>query len=104
MKTFAALIFCISVILLVYLSGALNQGERYVHILEPVELYEAVECMEICPEHKIVATVPANQKVKMMARLKGKTRIVVRVEYQGQAGWFNFSESVAEFLEEQNEE
>lgn len=99
MKTLSALIFCISVILLVYLSGATNKPKRYIQTLTPIEIYETVECLETCAAKKIIAQVPANEKALVLARLKGQTRTVARIEYQEKAGWFTVTELNAEFLE-----
>lgn len=98
MKTFSALIFCISVILLMYLSSATNQGERYLQTLTPVETYEKMECLETCASKKFVMIVPGNKTVKVLARLIGETKTIARVEYQDQAGWFTLSETNAKFL------
>ena len=100
MKTLAALIFCISVILLVYLSGAINKKDRYIQALQPIQLYESVECMENCSNHKKVIIVPEQTKVKLLARLQGQTKTVVRVEYQNTTGWFTYDDKSALILDE----
>jgi len=98
MKTLSALIFCISVILLVYLSGALNKDDRYLLTQQEVVLYESVECMQECAEAVIVTTLPAQQTVKLLARLKGQSKTVVRVEYQDMAGWFEATPENSQIL------
>ena len=99
MKTLFALIFSISVILLVYLSSATNKGDQYMQILIPVDIYKSVECMEDCAGHQRLVTIPAETTVKLLARLKGQRKMVARVEYQQQAGWFTVTESNAKVLD-----
>ena len=67
--------------------------------LAPIEIYETVECLETCATKKIVAHVPANEKIIVLARLVGQTKIVTRVEYRTKAGWFTVTDSNAEFLD-----
>jgi len=99
MKTLSALIFCVSVILLVYLSGASNKGDRYLVTLESVPIYASYECMDDCDEHVLITTIPVQQKVKVLARFAGQKKKVARVEYQGQTGWFESTNTNVEFFE-----
>jgi len=90
MKTLFALIFCVSVMLLMVLSGGLKQNKPQVRTLVTVNLYDKIDCMQECPEHKVVGTVAKGEVLTVLSSLKGKTKSVLRVEHGEQAGWMTY--------------
>jgi hypothetical protein len=92
MKTSFALIFCISVILLTFLSGALKKEKPVLEVLNEISLYDRMTCMQDCVEHKVVGTVKAGETVRVLNRIQGKTKIIMRVESENVAGWIAYDD------------
>jgi len=65
----------------------------------PLELFESVECLEDCAQKILVAQVPAEEKLKVLVNFKGKTKAVLRVEYQDIAGWFTYDAERVSLIE-----
>lgn len=93
MKTTFALVFCISVILLTFLSGAIKKDKPELVTLMPISLYDRMTCMQDCAEHKVVGTVGKGEALKVLNRIKGKTKIILRVESSNSAGWVAYDET-----------
>ena len=91
MKTTFALIFCISVILLTFLSGALKKEKPVLQTLSEISLYDRMTCMQDCMEHK-VGTVKAGKTIRVLNRIQGKTKIIMRVESDNVAGWIAYDD------------
>ena len=94
MKTLSALIFCISVILLLYLSGAINKEKPQLVALEPVILFDRIDCMADCTDHNILGTIEKGEAFTILSKLKGKSKTVLRVETPTVAGWTIYNESI----------
>lgn len=92
MKTTFALVFCISVILLTFLSGALKKEKPVLEVLNEISLYDRMTCMQDCEEHKVVGTVKAGLTIKVLNRIQGKTKIIMRVESDNVAGWIAYDD------------
>lgn len=79
--------------LLLFLSGGIGKQKPQVLVLEPINLYNTIECMEDCKDAKVVGTVPKGEVISVLSQLKGKTRSVLRVEASSAAGWVTYDES-----------
>ncbi len=104
MKTAFALVFCISVILLMYLSGAVGKSKPELLALQNFSLYNKIECTQDCAEHKVVGEVQKGERVKVLSQIKGKTKSVLRLESANAAGWVAYDEALMQKIEENNKE
>jgi len=103
MKTLFALVFCISVILLVYLSGALNKTKPELKAIQDFSLYDRIDCTQDCQDHNIIGQVKKGQNLVVLSQIKGKTKIVLRLESESTAGWIAFDESLMQKIVENPE-
>ena len=99
MKTSFALVFCISVILLTFLSGALKKEKPSMLALQEIQLFDRMTCMQDCPEHKVVGLIKKGETVNVLNRIKGKSKIILRVESPSTAGWLAFDETKLQDIE-----
>ena len=103
MKTTFALIFCISVILLMYLSGAVGKSKPELLALQNFSLYSKIECTQDCAEHKVIGEVEKGERLKVLSQLKGKTKIVLRLESDNAAGWVAYDEALMQKIKDNSE-
>ena len=101
MKTIFALIFCMSVILLMYLSGALGKDKPELIALQNFSLYDKIECTQDCADKKIIGDVYEGDRLIVLSQLKGKTKTVLRLETSKVAGWVAYD---AELMQKETKE
>ena len=101
MKTTFALIFCMSVILLMYLSGALSKDKPELIALQNFSLYDQIECTQDCADKKVIGEVYAGDRLIVLSQLKGKTKTVLRLETSNVAGWVAYD---AELMQKETKE
>jgi len=94
MKTSFALIFCISVMLLLYLSGALGKAKSELIALQDFSLYDKIECTQSCVSKKIVGKIQKGERLIVLSQLKGKTKTVLRLKSNSAAGWVAYDENL----------
>ena len=94
MKTTFALIFCISVILLMYLSGAVGKDKPEFIALQNFSLYDKIECTQDCADKKIIGEIQKGDRLTVLSQLKGKTKTVLRLETSTAAGWVTYDEKL----------
>ena len=104
MKTTFALIFCISVMLLMYLSGAINKAKPEFIALQNFALYDKIKCTQACADSKVVGEIQKGEKVKVLSQIKGKTKTVLRLESSNTAGWVAYDEALMQKIEDPKKE
>ncbi len=104
MKTTFALIFCISVILLMYLSGAINKSKPELVALQDFSLYDKIECTQACANNKVIGEIQKGEQVKILSQIKGKTKTVLRLESNTAAGWVAYDGALMQKIEDLKKE
>ena len=104
MKTTYALIFCVSVMLLMYLSGAINKSKPSLVALQNFSLYDKIECTQACADSKVIGEIRKGEQVKVLSQIKGKTKTVLRLESKTAAGWVAYDEALMKKIEDLKEE
>ena len=101
MKTTFALIFCISVMLLMYLSGAINKAKPEYIALQNFSLYNKIECTQSCAEKVVIGEIQKGDRLKILSQIKGRTKTVLRVESNTAAGWVTYDKSLLKKIAEE---
>jgi len=90
--------------LLMYLSGAMNKAKPELIAMQDFALYDRIKCTQDCADNKTVGLVKRGEALKVLSQLKGKTKIVLRVETSNAAGWIAYDESLMQKAIQDSEE